>query len=95
MPKVYYLDCGNEEFMKCKGYPDELSRQDLYEGKTLNLQVTKWYKERGLGQIYIKSGLPYKLRVSFNKREQRSNNGVWISTAPLRLNVRVALVSVG
>lgn len=42
--KVYSLDCGTEEVFKCKGYPGELNRNhfmDLYEGKTLDLLVTK------------------------------------------------------
>lgn len=63
MPKVYYLDCGDHEVYKCKGYPGELTRNDyisLYEGNTLDLKVTKWYKEREVGKIDIKSGLPYK-----------------------------------
>lgn len=30
----------------------------LYEGETLNLEVTKWFKQRELGKIDIKAGLP-------------------------------------
>lgn len=65
MPKVYYLDCGDHEVFKCKGYPGDLTRADfvdLYENKTLDFKVTKWYKDRSQGEIYIKSGLPYKLK---------------------------------
>lgn len=87
MPKVYYLDCETEEVVKCKGYPGELTKEDyksLYDGGVLNLKVTK---DREAGKIYIKSGLPYKLKVSFNKREQvLDSNNKWIGTVPLKLN---------
>jgi hypothetical protein len=90
MPKVYYLDCETEEVVKCKGYPGELTKEDyksLYDGGVLNLKVTKWFKDREAGKIYIKSGLPYKLKVSFNKREQvLDSNNKWIGTVPLKLN---------
>lgn len=63
--------------------PGELNRNHfiaLYEGQTLNLEVTKWYKEREAGKIYIKSGLPYKLKVSFNKRNRTYDGATWIGT---------------
>jgi len=90
MPKVYYLRHGDSETFKCKGYPGDLTRDDfikLYNGETLHLKVTKWFKEGYEGNIYIKHGLPYNLRVSFNKRQQIFNSdNRWIGTAPLVMN---------
>jgi len=37
----------------------------LYNGGKLDLNVTKWFKNLEEGEIFIKSGLPYKLKVSF------------------------------
>jgi len=47
MPKVYYLNCENEEVFKCKGYPGELTRKDylaLLDGNSLDLKVTNGLK---------------------------------------------------
>jgi len=66
MPKVYYLDYGDSQVYKCKGFPGDLTRADfegLYNGETLDLKVTKWSKDRVEGKVFIKSDLPYKLKV--------------------------------
>jgi hypothetical protein len=97
MPKVYYLNCPpykeglpEVEVFKCKGYPGDLTREDfvkLYNGETLDLVVTKWFKKPDDAKIFINRNLPYKLKVSFNKRTQiRDFEGVWVTTQPLRLN---------
>lgn len=57
MPKVYYLEGEGFSESKCKGYPGKLSQNNfetLYNGGTIDLLVTKWFKNRTEGQIFIK-----------------------------------------
>lgn len=91
MPKVYYLfDDNNKETTKCKGFSGKLSKDqylDLYNGKPIELSVTRWVKNREAGEIFIHHGRKYTLNPTFNKRlKVFDDSGKWVTTSPLTLN---------
>lgn len=91
MPKVYYLELGNEEkeiVTKCKGYSGKLTKEQylaLLEGKDLDLTITRWDRSLKAGTVQITRGINYTLKSLFNKRDKVIVNGKWIDTKPIKL----------
>ncbi len=89
-PKIYWLinDKG-VEVSKCKGFPGKLSKEQvisLYQGRPLELEVTKWSRNLGQSSVRINRGLPYVLSPGFNKRQKLLDpSGAWVDTKPLFL----------
>lgn len=50
------------------------------------LILKDWATTLGVGKVFIKDNLPYKLQISFNKSLQIYEGNTWISTSPLILN---------
>jgi len=90
MPKVYYLLTEEgEEVTKCKGYSGKLSKAqylELLDGNSLNLNITKWYRDLKTQSVRILKGQPYKINPTFNKRDKIIKEGAWIDTTPIVLN---------
>jgi hypothetical protein len=91
MPKVYFLETMDGKIVtKCKGYPGKLDRSaylSLIQGETITgLSVNKWYRSLCDSSVQIRRNLPYKLRFTFNKRQQVFENGKWVNTKPIILS---------
>ncbi|KXN68069.1 hypothetical protein CONCODRAFT_19249 [Conidiobolus coronatus NRRL 28638] len=99
MPKVYFLELENESIVtKCKGYSGKLSKAqylDLLGGKSLELQVTKWFRSLKKSTIQIQRTTPYNLNFLFNKRQQVLENGIWTNTGQLVVRNPVGLIGRG
>ena len=93
-PKVYgYIKDKGSEIIKCKGYKDKLSFNDLKSllilNNKLNLKQDKWYKSLGDGIISIKDQI-YTLKVTSNKRNLLYNKDkILYNTFPFYISQKI------
>jgi len=95
-PKLYYLDAidpntgKSYSVSKSRGYNGSLNLDQiklLYEGKSISLSTTKWYRSWNDHGVHFNMDSPLEITGSFNKRSKVfENQGNWISTKPLIFN---------
>ncbi|POG53951.1 DNA polymerase B [Rhizophagus irregularis DAOM 181602=DAOM 197198] len=90
MPKVYYLEKEDGSIVsKVKGFPGKLSKAqylELLEGRSIDLEITKWSKSLKESFVKIETRRPYTLSFTFNKRQQIKNSqGIWTNTTPIKI----------
>lgn len=76
-PKLYgYIDQDGKEIVKCKGYKDKITFNDLksllIKNSKLELKQEKWYSSLEKGNIEIKNQI-YTVQVTSNKRNLMYN----------------------
>jgi hypothetical protein len=88
-PKIYWLKTEEGEVAKCKGYPGNLTREQietLYRGEGLDLQVTRWVRSLPDQTVETRLNVPYHIAPLFNKRQKVYDpQGNWVDTRPLIL----------
>ena len=91
MPKVYYLETTEGRVItKCKGFSAKLNKAqylELLKGNSLELTTTRWYRDLRNSTVQIQKGTPYTINFSLNKRNQVFENGIWVNTTPIILNL--------